>query len=134
MPFSHQIRVSYQDVDMQRHVYFPRYLEYADLAMVEFLRHLGWVYEELIEIGFDPVVGRLELDYGRPARFDELITVTVVPTRIGNASFALEYEIQGSDGADVAKVVISYVNFDAEERVTRPIPDSVRPKLESALR
>ncbi|MBA3866800.1 MAG: acyl-CoA thioesterase [Solirubrobacterales bacterium] len=123
--FVHQIRVRYQETDMQRHVYFSRYLEYADIAMTEYFRELGWDYEELIDLGFDPVIGKLEIEYQQPARFDEVIEVEVTPARIGNSSFALDFAIRGPGDRPAAKATISYVNFDATTRETRPVPEVV---------
>jgi YbgC/YbaW family acyl-CoA thioester hydrolase len=131
--FVHTLRVRYQEADMQRHVYFPRLLEYCDVAMVEFLRDLGWPYEQLVDLGFDPVVVKVEIEFERPARFDEQLAIEVTPTRFGRSSFGLAFQIRGLDDVGVAQASISYVNFDAEERVSRPIPASVRAKLAAVL-
>jgi acyl-CoA thioester hydrolase len=129
MAFFHELRVRYQETDMQRHVYFARYLEYADIAMTEYMRHLGWDYEELIESGFDPVIGRLEIEYEQPARFDELVRIEVTPERIGTSSFALAFAIRGPGDRPAARATISYVNFDATTRLTAPIPAAVAAAL-----
>jgi acyl-CoA thioester hydrolase len=127
--FSHQMRVRYHETDAQHHVYNARYLEYIDVAMVEYLRHLGWSYEELVATGFDPVVGRVELDFHQPATFDEDLRIQVWPQRIGSSSFALGFEILGAAERRVASAEISYVNYDAAARASAPIPAAVRTEL-----
>jgi acyl-CoA thioester hydrolase len=127
--FCHELRVRYHETDAQHHLYNARYLEYIDVAMVEYLRHLGWRYEELVETGFDPVLARVELDFHQPATFDENLQIQVWPKRVGNASFALGFAILGAGDRPVADASISYVNYDALARGSRPIPAAVRAEL-----
>ena len=75
--FVHELRVRYHETDAQHHVYNARYLEYLDVAMTEYLRDLGWPYAELVELGFDPVVGKIEIEFQRPAGFDEILRIEV---------------------------------------------------------
>lgn len=132
MAFVHQLRVRYQETDMQGHVYFSRYLEYADIAMIEFFRELGWDFDELVEADFDPVVGSLETEYLQPARFDQLLQIEVTVARVGTSSFTILFEIRIGTGATAARAKISYVNFDAKARSVAPIPAHVREKLDAA--
>jgi acyl-CoA thioester hydrolase len=126
--FVHEMRVRYHETDPQRHVYNARYLEYLDVAMTEYFRELGWPFEQLVELGFDPVVGKVEIEFHRPAGFDEVLAIEVRPTRLGNSSLDLAFAIRTGLDA-VATATISYVNFDPDTRASRPIPDLVREKL-----
>lgn len=126
--FVHELRVRYHETDPQHHVYNARYLEYLDVAMTEYLRELGWPYEEMVELGFDPVVGKVEIEFRRPAAFDEMLRIEVVPTRLGSSSLDLSFTVRAAEEL-VATATISYVNFDAATRASRPIPDLVRERL-----
>lgn len=126
--FAHELRVRYHETDPQRHVYNARYLEYLDVAMTEYFRDLGWGFGELFELGFDPVVGKVEIEFHRPAGFDELLRIEVAPARLGTSSLDLAFAVTAG-GDSVATATISYVNYDPEARASRPIPDVVREKL-----
>lgn len=132
-PFVHRQRVRYHEIDAQSHAYASRYLEFVDAALIEFVRHLGWDYEEAVELGFDPAVVRAEIDFRRGARFDEVIEIAVRPLRLGRTSCDFGFEIDGPGGARVADVVLVYANFDVETRATREIPAIVRSRLEPLL-
>ena len=128
--FVHELRVRYHETDAQHHVYNARYLEYLDMAMVEYMRDLGWGYEELVEAGFDPVLGRVEMDFHRPARFDEVLRIVVRTERIGGASFDIGFAVHGEDGEGIVSASIAYINYDAASRSSVAIPPEVREKMQ----
>lgn len=124
-PFVHRHRVRYHEMDGHRHVYNARYLEYVDVAMLEFLRELGWSFDESLAIGFDPLLARAEIDFRRAAVFDEDLEVAVEPTRLGRSSVDISFAIRTSAGEAVADVFVVYVNVDAAGCSTA-IPPPVR--------
>jgi acyl-CoA thioester hydrolase len=133
-PFVHRMRVRYHETDPQQHVYNARYLEYIDVAMVEFVRSLGWDYSEGLGLGFDPVLVHVEMDFIAPASLDEILAVEVAPTEIGKTSFRLGFEISRAGGGRVLNAEIVYVNFDAVARAKRPIPANIRERLNASQR
>lgn len=130
MVFEHRLRVRYHETDQQGIVYHSRYLEYLDVAMTEYFRHLGWDYRRLVQEGCDPSIVRTTVNFVRPASFEDEISIQVRPIRIGNSSFTLGYEI--SDCKD-SKLLLAaetvYVNFDAAKRQSTPLPASVRERM-----
>lgn len=132
-PFVHRHRVRYHETDAQHHVYNSRYLEYVDVAMIEFLRDLGWPYREAVARGFDPILARAEIDFRRAAVFEDELEVAVLPRRLGNTSVDIEFRVTTADGDLVAEILVVYVNFDAQERQKLPIPAEVRARLEQLV-
>jgi acyl-CoA thioester hydrolase len=132
-PFVHRHRVRYHELDPHNHVYNSRYLEYVDVAMLEFLRDLGWGFDEALELGFDPLLARAEIDFRSPGRYDQELEVAVSVRRLGNASFDIDYLIRTEDGESVAEVAVAYVNVDPETGRPAPIPPLVRERLEVRL-
>jgi len=128
--FKHRLRVRYHETDQQGIVYHARYLEYLDVAMTEYFRHLGWGYRELVREGCDPSIARTTLNFSRPASFEDEILIRVRPVRIGNSSFTLGYEINNcQDGALLLSAENIYVNFDAATRRSSPLPQSIRERM-----
>jgi acyl-CoA thioester hydrolase len=95
----YQLRVYYDDTDAGGVVYHASYLRFAERARTEALRSLGIPHAEMVEhhnLMF--MVRRLEVDYLRPARPDELLVVETVPVEIGGASVWLRQIVTGPHG------------------------------------
>lgn len=72
----HPIRVYWEDTDAGGIVYYANYLKFAERARTEALRALGIEQQALREQhGLAVVVRRCEIDYLKPARLDDLLTV-----------------------------------------------------------
>ena len=132
--FEHRLRVRYHETDQQGIVYHARYLEYLDVAMTEYFRHLGWDYRRLIREGCDPSIVRTTINFVRPAGFEDEICIRVRPVRIGNSSFTLSYEITNcQDDEPLLSAETVYVNFDAATRRSTPLPSSVADRISQDL-
>jgi acyl-CoA thioester hydrolase len=93
------LRAYYEDTDAGGVVYHASYLRYAERARTEALRDLGIPHAALIaQYGLMFVVRRIKVDYLRPARIDESLTVVTEPLQVGGASLLLRQEVQGSAG------------------------------------
>ena len=74
------VRVYYEDTDAGGVVYHATYLRFAERARTEALRDAGIPHAELVErFTLMFVVRRIEVDYLRPARLDESLTVVTEP-------------------------------------------------------
>ena len=68
------LRVYYEDTDLAGIVYYANYLKFIERGRSEWLRALGIDQARLrAESGHVFAVRRVEADYLRPARFDDLI-------------------------------------------------------------
>lgn len=131
--FACPIRVRYSEIDGQGIVYNSRYLEYVDVALVEYFRALGFPYQEMIDRhGFDPSLVKAALEFKRAARFDEALRIHARVVAIGRTSFSMDFEIVREQGAElVCRAQIVYVNFDKATLEARPVPESVRRRIEA---
>ena len=98
--FSWPVRVYYEDTDAGGVVFYANYLRFMERARTEWLRHLGFEQDALVERdGVLFVVSRTEVDYRQPARFNDLLNVTVELVRTGGASLRFRQEVRRrSDG------------------------------------
>ncbi len=86
LPHRLDIRIYYEDTDAGGIVYHARYLAFAERGRAELLRDAGVPHEDLVRNeGLIFVVRRIKMDYLRPARVDEVLTVTTDPTELGAA-------------------------------------------------
>ena len=84
------IRVYYEDTDLGGVVYYANYLKFMERGRTEWLRGLGVDQMRLkAEAGLVFVVRRCLIDYLKPARMDDLVTVRTRLTRSRGASIDL---------------------------------------------
>lgn len=84
--FSLPLRVYWEDTDAGGVVFYANYLKFFERARTEWLRSAGHGQQALVETsGTMFVVTDARLRYLRPARLDDLLTITVDPAQIGRA-------------------------------------------------
>jgi acyl-CoA thioester hydrolase len=90
-PFTWTIRVYYEDTDTGGVVYYANYLKFFERARTEWLRALGFDQQKMAdELGVRFIISRIECEYRRPARLDDVIEVDVRIARAGGASILFE--------------------------------------------
>ena len=88
------VRVYYEDTDAGGVVFYARYLAYMERARTEWLRALGFDNSGLADgKGVVFAVRHIDIDYLRPARLDDELTVTATVTRIGRASLTFAQQV-----------------------------------------
>jgi len=92
-PFRFQLRVYWEDTDAGGVVFYANYLKFFERARTEWLRSLGHSQELLRhETGAVFVVTDTTVRYLRPARLDDMISVTVQLTLAGRAQMTVAQE------------------------------------------
>lgn len=129
-PFRTLIRVRYGECDAQQVVFNARYGDFVDLAVTEYIRILFGSYQEVLAQGYDYQVVHLSFDFKSPARFDDVVSISVEPDKMGNTSFSFLLECREfySDRLlTTAEIVYVMVNCPNYEKIS--IPDFFRTKL-----
>jgi len=92
--FTWPVRVYYEDTDTAGVVYYANYLKFMERARTEWLRSFGFEQDELIrDEDMIFVVRSVQLEYLRPAMFNESLTVTARIKHLGKASVVFEQEV-----------------------------------------
>ena len=89
------IRVYYEDTDFSGVVYHANYLRFAERSRSDFLRLIGVHHTDLFD-GDDPLafaIHRMEMDFVKPARIDDLLEVRTRYVRASGARIEAEQEI-----------------------------------------
>jgi acyl-CoA thioester hydrolase len=93
--FSWPVRVYWEDTDAGGVVYYANYLKFMERARTEWLRALGFDQGRLRdELSLVFVVREAHIEYLRPARYDDALTVTARLQRAGRASLAMSQTIE----------------------------------------
>jgi acyl-CoA thioester hydrolase len=124
--FRYYLRVRYGECDAQKVVFNARYAEYVDLATTEFLRALGYG-EALFSGEIDFQLVKQTIEWKAPARFDQVLEVSVYAKSLGNTSFTLaaEFRIAGEDRMIVMAETV-YVLVKQHTLTKTPIPADLR--------
>jgi len=124
--FRYYLRVRYGECDAQKVVFNSRYSDYVDISTSEFLRALGFG-EALVDGTLDFQLVKQTLEWKAPARFDQVLEISVYAKHLGNTSFtfATEFRIAGHERI-IATAETVYVLVDAHSLTKMPLSDELR--------
>jgi acyl-CoA thioester hydrolase len=126
---SHQIRVYFEDTDAGGVMYHAAYLGFAERARTEALRDAGLPHARMLrEHGVMFMVRSLDLEYLRPARLDDLLTIRTDTLAGTGATVTLRqaFSIEGTEIA-VARVMLACV------KAATGTPSRIPPAWRAAL-
>ncbi|GAA6183282.1 thioesterase family protein [Aliiglaciecola sp. NS0011-25] len=130
IPMKVLIRVRYAECDAQQVVFNSRYAEYADLAATEFMRAAIGGFNKLLEQGLDNQVVNLNLSWQSPAKFDDVIEMSVWVSKVGNTSFTLHVEMCQQDSRQpICLAEVIYVMVDASTYKKTEIKQNLKQTL-----
>ena len=131
-------RVDFVDTDMARIAHFSNFFRWMEAAEVEFLRSRGLSVVDLQWEGQTLTFPRVaaSCDYAKPARFDDVLEISVRVVKVGRKSITYGFEF-ARDGAPIARGQISAVCcrvLDGRRIESIEIPAGVRERLEAGER
>ncbi len=128
-PFRYYVRVRYIECDAQKVVFNSRYSEYVDVGMTEFLRAAG-VHDAFAAGPLDFQLVKQTIEWKGPARFDDVLELSMRATRLGTTSFtvASEFRIAGAERV-IVTIETVYVLVDARTLTKKALPDHLRRAL-----
>jgi acyl-CoA thioester hydrolase len=101
--YTYQVRVRYAETDQMGVVYHGNYAQYFEMGRVEWLRKLGVSYKWMEENGVMLPVVSLTMNYKKPARYDDLLTVKTILKNQTSVKIEFEYEINNESGELLTK-------------------------------
>ena len=88
------VRVRYSETDQMGVVYHGSYIPYFEIGRVEWLRNKGISYKSLEENGIALPIVSMTLNYKKPARYDDLLTITTHFKSYSGVKIEFECEIR----------------------------------------
>ncbi len=88
-----KLRVRYGETDQMGYVYYGNYAQYFEVGRVEWLRSLGVSYRSLEESGIMLPVIKLDIDFIKPAKYDDLLTITTILNKKPLVKIEFDFEI-----------------------------------------
>lgn len=123
----HQInvRVRYSETDQMGVVYHGNYIPYFEIGRVEWLRDKGISYKSMEESGIALPIVSMNINYKKPARYDELLTVH---TRFkSQSSVKIEFDCKIYNESDELLTTAQFILVFVSLKTGRPTapPDYV---------
>ena len=140
--FTIPVRIYYEDTDAGGVVYYANYLKFLERCRTEWLRSVGHGQADLLRnTGIAFVVRNVSLDYLKPARLDDLLTVSLEVEKISRSQIFFRQHVRrggpaGEDGWEelasgrIQIVCVSIETGSGQMKVTS-IPAAMRAQLEA---
>lgn len=124
------IQVYYEDSDAGGVVYHSQYLNFMERARTEFLRHYGFVQTVLREeLGIIFVVRNINIQYRKPAYFDDTLQVVSTLTNLGRSLMVFTQEIRRGEEL-LIEAQVEVVCVDAQKFKPVSIPAVIRDSIQ----
>jgi len=125
------VRVYYEDTDFSGNVYHASYLRFLERGRTEFLRALGIEHSRIFENGGSAgchfVVRAMGIEFLRPARMDDTLSVDTCLNGLGGASIEMRQEIsRGGEILLTANVKIAIVTGGKARRIPAEVFEKLK--------
>ena len=131
--YSFPVRVYFENTDAGGVVYHAEYLKFLERARTEWLRHLGFDHQALARSHrAQLVVTSMAVDFVKPARLDDSVSVSVRLESLGKVRCVFLQEVRREDEL-LVKARVTVASVAAEGFKPVEIPEGLRRKMEAAL-
>ena len=131
--FETNVRVRYAETDQMSYVYYGVYAQYYEIGRVELLRSLNISYKELEEMGFALPVVNWNINYKKPAYYDDLITIKTTIKNLPSTRITFYYELFNERKELLNTGEVSLVFIDIKTGKPCVAPDLVLDRLRDKL-
>lgn len=113
------VRVRYSETDQMGVVYHGNYVPYFEIGRVEWLRNKGISYKELEESGIALPIVSMHLNYKKPARYDDLLTV--ITKFKSHSSVKIEFDCEIRNEKDELLTTAHFILVFVDINLGKPI-------------
>lgn len=117
-------RIRFSDLDPYDHVSTGNYAIYfVDHRMQGLRDHIGWDLATLATLPFMVWVRRMEIDFLRPVRADQEITITSFVREFRGADVLIDCTMADSAGKPVSRCLMTVAHVDKATQRSTPWPE-----------
>ena len=124
-----QFRVRYGETDQMGVVYHGNYANYLELGRIEWLRKFGISYKEMEATGIMLPVINININYLKPAKYDDLLTLKTTLTSLPSATISFEYELFNEQDELLTTATTKLVFINIEKNRPTRAPEYLMKKL-----
>ena len=119
--FSMQIKVRYCETDQMGLVHHGSYVNYFEEARISWISNLGFSYSEMEKSGIILPVSKLNINYLRPAYFENDLVVNVELAELPTSRLIFNYSITNKGEVVVTgTTVLAFLNKETKKPVRCP--------------
>ena len=120
--YKFQVRVRYAETDQMGVVYHGNYAQYFEMGRVEWLRNMGVSYKWMEENGVMLPVVTLTMNYKKPARYDELLTISTTFKSQSSVKVEFDCEIHNEKNEllTTAHFILVFVDLSTGKPINPP--------------
>jgi len=124
-----KIRVRYGETDQMGYVYYGNYAEFFEVGRVEWLRSLGVTYKSLEDTGIMLPVLNLNVNYLKPAKYDDLLTIKTILRKKPLVKIEFEFEVYNEKNELLTTGFTSLVFVDMKKNKPIKAPQALLEKI-----
>ena len=117
-----EVRVRYSETDQMGVVYHGNYIPYFEIGRVEWLRDKGISYKSLEESGIALPIVSMTINYKKPARYDDLLTVKTKFKKYSTVKIEFDCEIWSAQNEllTTAAFILVFVDLKTGKSIHPP--------------
>ncbi len=133
--FQARYRVIYGDTDAGSVVYNAQYLRFFEIGRTEMMRAWAMPYREIEKQGLILPVTETYLRYKAPARYDDLLNISVCLAELKKVSCRFHYRISRADDEREQLLVKGFTNHACVNRRGKltPLPPAIHARIAGIL-
>lgn len=128
-----KIRVRYGETDQMGYVYYGNYAQYLEVGRVEWLRSMGISYKSLEESGIMLPVLNMNINYLKPAKYDDLITVVTNLLKTPGVKIEFGFKILNEEKELLSTAEVTLVFVDMKKNRPTRAPENLLKSIEQAI-
>jgi acyl-CoA thioester hydrolase len=103
-------------------VYYGNYAQYYEVGRVEAMRSLGFSYKEMEENGILMPVINLNINYKKPALYDDEIRIVTTVSKLPSVRITFDYECfnQKNELLNTGSVTLVFIDKIKNKPITPP--------------
>lgn len=128
-----EVVVRYAETDMMGIVYHGSYLPWLEIGRTELLREVGLAYAELERLGYRLPVLEVQMNYLKPALYDQRIEIVTTMRERPGVRMRLDYELF-HEGVPIATGHTLHAFLNHSNQPVRPpaaLIELMRPRFSS---
>ncbi len=126
-----KLRVRYGETDQMGYVYYGNYAQFFEVGRVEWLRNLGISYKSLEESNIMLPVLNLNINYIKPAKYDDLLTIVTILKKKPLVKIEFDMEVYNENNELLATGSTSLVFIDMIKNKPTKAPHELLDKIYS---
>lgn len=124
-----KIRVRYGETDQMGYVYYGNYAQFFEMGRVEWLRNINTSYKSMENNGVMLPVLNLNVNYLKPAKYDDLLTLKTTLKKIPSVKIEFDFEIYNEKNELLTTGFTSLVFIDMKRNRPMRCPDYLLEKI-----